>query len=149
MEHEKDHIIQENVALVRQFFKYYAKGDIVGLRSIMSQDVEWNVPGRHPLAGTKKGIEEVIAYYNQLQKANFKAEVMILEGNENYVIDCHRGWAKLQGFAIDIKWVLLYTIENGKIKSMTTFPSDQHAADAYFWNVYKLKPIPDRLESRS
>ncbi len=148
MESEKDHLVQENVALVRQFFKYYAKGDIVGLRSIMDRDVEWHVPGRHPLAGIKKGIEEVIAYYNQLQKANFKAEVMILEGNEHYVIDCHRGWANIDGHTIDIKWVLLYTIENGKIKSMITYPGDQHVADAFFWKVYKLKVIPDRLDAR-
>ena len=70
---------------------------------------------------------------------------IILEGNENYVIDCHRGWAKVGSFRLDMNWVLLYTIENGKIKSMINFPGDQHAADEFFWNVYKLKDIPDRL----
>ena len=136
----------ENVAIVKQFFKYYEKNDVVGLREIFSPDIEWHVPGHHPLAGTKRGIEEVIAYYKQLQKANFKAEVIILEGNENYVIDCHRGWAKVGGNKLDISWVLLYTIENGKIKSMKNFPGNQHAADAFFWEVYKLKEIPYRLD---
>lgn len=136
----------ENVAIVKQFFKYYEKGDIVGMREIMSNDVEWHVPGRHPLAGVKKGVEEVIAYYKQLQKANFRAEVMILEGNEHYVIDCHRGWAKVGNARLEINWVLLYKIENGKIRSMITFPEDQHAADDFFWKVYKLKDIPDRLK---
>jgi len=138
----------ENVAIVKQFFKYYEKNDIVGLREIFAPDIEWHVPGHHPLAGTKKGIEEVIAYYKQLQKANFKAEVLILEGNKNYVIDCHRGWAKVGDIKLDMDWVLLYTIEHGKIKSMKNFPGDQHAADDFFWKVYKLKDIPDRLDSR-
>jgi ketosteroid isomerase-like protein len=139
---------QENVAVVKQFFKYYKNNDVVGFREIFAPDIEWTVPGHHPLAGVKNGIEEVIAYYKQLQKANFKAEVIIIEGNEHYVIDCHRGWAKVGDQKLDMNWVLLYTIEDGKIKSMKNFPGDQHAADAFFWNVYKLKDIPDRLSSK-
>ena len=138
----------ENVAIVKQFFKYYKKNDIVGMREIFAPDIEWHVPGHHPLAGTKKGIEEVIAYYKQLQKANFKAEVIVLEANDNHVIDCHRGWAKVGDHKLDMNWVLLYTIENGKIKSMQNYPGDQHAADAFFWKVYTLKDIPDRLSNR-
>jgi len=137
----------ENIAVVKQFFKYYEKKDILGLREIFAPDIEWHVPGHHPLAGTKRGVEEVIAYYKQLQKANFRAEVIILEGNDHYVMDCHRGWAKVGDVKIDMNWVLLYTIENGKIKSMKNFPGNQHAADAFFWQVYKLKEIPDRLDN--
>ena len=148
MEDSAKVIASENVAIVRQFFKYYEKNDIVGMREIFAPDIEWHVPGHHPLAGTKKGIEEVIAYYKQLQKANFKAEVIILEGNKNYVIDCHRGWASIGNIKLDMNWVLLYTIENRKIKSMQNFPGDQHAADEFFWKVYKLKEIPDRLVNR-
>lgn len=74
---------QENVAVVKQFFKYYKNNDVVGFREIFAPDIEWIVPGHHPLAGVKKGIEEVIAYYKQLQKANFRAEVIIIEGNEH------------------------------------------------------------------
>ena len=77
-----------NVAIVKQFFKYYEKNDILGLREIFSPEIEWHVPGHHPLAGTKKGIEEVIAYYKQLQKANFKAEVIVLEGNDRTAVGC-------------------------------------------------------------
>ena len=61
----------ENVAVVKQFFKYYKKNDIVGLREIFAPDIQWHVPGHHPLAGTKKGVEEVIAYYKQLQNHEY------------------------------------------------------------------------------
>ncbi len=138
----------ENIAIVKQFFKYYKNNDVVGLREIFSPDIEWHVPGHHPLAGTKRGVEEVIAYYTQLQKAKFKAEVIILEGNDDHVIDCHRGWASVGDLKLDMNWVLLYKIKDGKIQSMQNFPSDQHAADAFFWKVYKLKDIPDRLNIR-
>lgn len=136
---------EENVAVVKQFFKYYKKNDIVGLREIFATDIEWIVPGHHPLAGIKKGVEEVIAYYKQLQKANFQAEVIILEGNDDHVIDCHRGWAQVGDQKLDMNWVLLYTLEYSKIKTMQNFPGDQQAVDAFFWQIYKLKNIPDRL----
>jgi hypothetical protein len=42
-------------------------------------------------------------------------------------------------------WALLFRIENGRIVEAVNFPGDQHAADAFFWRVYALKPIPDRL----
>ncbi len=137
-----------NVAVVKEFFRYYKKGDIVGLRSVLDNKVEWVVPGHHPLAGTKKGIEEVIAYYKQLQKANFKAEILILEANDDYVIDCHRGWAKYGDHKLDMNWVLFYQLRKGKIISLQNFPGNQHAADDFFWKVYKLKEIPDRLDTR-
>ena len=147
MNNSKSTTSLENVAIVKQFFKYYEKHDIIGLSEIFAPDIEWIVPGHHPLSGTKKGIEEVIAYYKQLQKANFNAEVIILEGNENHVIDCHRGWAEVGNLRLNMNWVLLYTIENGKIKTMQNFPADQHAVDAFFWQVYKLRDIPDRLKN--
>lgn len=136
---------EQNVAVVRSFFNYYKKGDIVGLRSLFDPAIKWEVPGHHPLAGVKKGIEEVIAYYKQLQKANFKAEIHILEANNDYVIDCHRGWASYKGHKLDMNWVLLYKLKDGKILSMQNFPGDQHAADNFFWKIYNLKDIPDRL----
>ncbi len=42
-------------------------------------------------------------------------------------------------------WALLFRIENGRIVEAVNFPGDQHAADVFFWRVYALKPIPDRL----
>jgi len=137
---------QKNREIIAKYYDYYARGDIDGIRSVMAEDVEWHIPGHHPLSGTKKGIDEVVAFFRQLQKAGFKAEVLILAANDDYVIDCHRGWGSNGDSKVDMNWVLLYRIENGKIKKVQNFAGDQHAADAFFWNVYQLKPIPDRLK---
>jgi len=138
--------IDENISVVKQFFKYYEDGDIIGMRSILDPEIQWIVLGHHPLGGIKKGIEEVIAYYKQLQKVNFRAEVQILQANNEYAIDCHREWADYNGHKIDMNWVLLYKIKNGKILSIQNFPADQYSVDNFFWKVYKLKNIPYRLD---
>ena len=146
MTQSNDDKAEKNKALIAKYYEYYAKGDISGIRSVMADDVEWHIPGHHPLSGTKKGINEIVAFFKQLQKANFRAQVHILAANEDYVIDCHRGWGEYGEHKIDMNWVLLFKIEEGKIRNVQNFAGDQHTADAFFWSVYELKPIPERLK---
>jgi len=134
-----------NKGIVQKYYLSYFKRDINGIKSVLADDVEWIIPGHNPLSGIKKGADEIIAFFDQMEKINFKGEMLIVEGNENYVINCHRGWGEFEGETIDMNWVLLFKIENGKIQRVEHFAGDQHKADAFFWHVYRLKPIPERL----
>ncbi|ELX09033.1 hypothetical protein Jab_2c10930 [Janthinobacterium sp. HH01] len=40
---------------------------------------------------------------------------------------------------------LVFRFEHGKIEEVTNFCSDQHKADLFFHEHYRLKPIPERL----
>lgn len=136
-----------NVAVVQRYYEAYGASDIELIRNeIFAKDITWTIPGHHPLAGKKQGADEVFAFFEQLNKAKFKAEVLFLGGNDNYVVDVHRGWSNLtDGENVDQTWALLYEVADGRITSAVNFPGDQHAADTFFWNVYNLKPLPDRL----
>lgn len=135
-----------NVVIVQRYYQAYGRGDLATVREIFAPDITWTIPGHHPLAGTKRGVDEVLAFFDQLAKAQFRAEVLFLGGNDNYVVDVHHGWSNLeQGENIDELWALLFRIENGRIAEAINFPGDQHVADAFFWKTYDLKPIPDRL----
>ncbi|WP_448552292.1 nuclear transport factor 2 family protein [Thalassotalea montiporae] len=131
---------QQSKALqvVQGFFAAYAKGDLEAIKAFVAEDVEWHIPGRHKLAGTKRGIAEFTEFFGQLGKAGFKAEVMILAANDTYVIDAHRGFSNTDGGNnIDINWVLLYQIENNKIKRVQNFSGDLYASDAFFNDVFQ------------
>jgi hypothetical protein len=39
-----------------------------------------------------------------------------------------------------------YRIRDGRIAEVVNFAADRHAADAFFWSTWQLKPIPDRLQ---
>lgn len=134
-----------NVAIIKRYYDAYGKGDLATVRQIFAPNIIWRIPGHHPLAGTKQGVDEVLAFFDQLAKAKFKAEVVYLGGNDSYVVDVHRGWSNLAKNNVDQLWALLFRIQNNRIVEATNFPGDQHAADAFFWQVYKLKPLPDRL----
>jgi ketosteroid isomerase-like protein len=126
-----------NLPIVQNFFEAYGKNDLVGIRQVLADDIQWHTPGRHPLSGTKNGINEVINFFDELGKRGFKAEVMILAANDNYVVDAHRGWSNVSiGDNIDLNWVLLYQIENNKIKRAINFAGDQPLADEFFTKNY-------------
>lgn len=134
-----------NVAIVKRYYDAYGKGDLATVRQIFAPNVIWRIPGHHSLAGVHRGQDQVFAFFQQLAKAKFKADVLFLGGNDSYVVDVHRGYSNLERNNIDILWALLFRIENGRIVEATNFPGDQHAADAFYSRVYPLKPLPDRL----
>ena len=129
---------------IDEFFAAYAAHDMERVREVIAEDVSWFIPGHHPLAGTKRGITELMAFFDQLGKAKFQAQPIAIALNGDYVIDHHRGWSE-EGPGLDITWCLVFRFVGGKIKEVVNLSSDQHKADLFFWSVFKLARIPDRL----
>lgn len=133
-----------NLKNIQALFAAYAARDVAGVSAVMAPDIRWTIPGHHPLAGTRRGIDEVLAFFDQLGKANFKAQPLVVVESGEYVIDHHRGWSDAAG-GLDLTWCLVFPFESGKIKEVVNFCADQHQADLFFWKVFPLKPIPGRL----
>lgn len=137
---------EENKKVVQDYYAAYASGDIEKVSAFFTDDIDWHIPGRHPLAGTKTGKAEVTAFFAELGKSNFRSELIALTADENWVIDMHRGWSNREGgFNVDTVWALAFRIEDGKITEARNFAFDQSAADSFFWKAYPLKPLPERL----
>jgi uncharacterized protein len=135
-----------NLELINRFFVAYGNKDLKGISDVVDEKVKWTIPGHHPLSGTKNGVEEVAAFFTQLGKSDFKADPLVLGVNDNYVIDCHRGWTNREdGKNIDMLWCLLWKIDNGKIIEVVNFAADQYEADRFFYSAYKLNPIQSRM----
>ncbi len=135
-----------SVALIKRYYQTYAEQQPEKLKAFFADDIEWHIPGHHPLAGTKRGAEEVLAFFELLAESNFKAELIYIGGDDKHVVDVHRGWSNREaGPNVDTTWVLLYRIEDDRIREARNFSFDQHAADAFFWKAYKLRALPDRL----
>jgi ketosteroid isomerase-like protein len=134
------------IALLHRFYACYAAGDLDTIRNeILAPDIVWRIPGRHPLAGPKRGVDEILAYFDQMAKTNVKAEVLYMSGDDTHVVDVHRGWGDTDGTGMDMLFVLYCQVDNGRISDVTAFAADQAQADDYFWATFTLAPIPDRL----
>ena len=135
-----------NLLAIERLFTAYGAGDVKGCSEILHPEITWAIPGHHPLAGVKRGLDEVLAFFDQLAKAKFMATPRAIAVSGDYVLDFHRGWSDA-GSGIDLEWCLVFRFEGGRIREVTNFCFDQHAADLFFWSTYKLKPLPDRLEA--
>jgi len=122
-----------NLVLIQSFFTAYAENDPEAMRQILSPDIEWVIPGRNPTSGVKTGIDEVLAYFKQLQVFAFKAKPIVTGVNDDYVIDCHLNWSNLaEGENIERMSCLLWQFKDGMISKVYNFPEDQHVIDAFF-----------------
>ena len=128
------------------FFAAYATYDLDQMRKVLADDIEWTIPGHHPLSGTKRGVEEVAAFFTQLGKAGFQADPLFLETNDEYVVDVHRGWTTQGVSQVDTLWALVWHFNaDGKVDRVVNLSGDQHQMDAFVWTNYPLAPIPARL----
>jgi len=154
---------QANMALVQRMYDCFNRDDLNTIRNeIFAPDLVWNLPGHNPVAGTKHGAEEVLAFFAALRRANI--EVILDPQNDpatgidswgpSTVVEVHRGrgTATVRDASGNAQQVMLnalncthYHIRDGRIANVQVYMSDQHAADTFFNAVYQLKPIPDRL----
>jgi uncharacterized protein len=136
----------QKLKAIDEFFAAYARYDLDGMRAVLTDDIEWTIPGHHPLSGTKRGVAEVAAFFTQLGRSGFRADPIFLEANEEYVVDIHRGWTTEGEGRVDTMWALVwhFTAE-GKVDRVFNLSGDQHQMDAFVWRNYSLAPIPDRL----
>ncbi len=137
------------VAAIAAFFEAYAAHDRDGIAAVLDDGITWTIPGHHPLAGTKEGVEEVLAFFDALASAGFQAETFFLETSDEYVVDIHRGYSTRGAGQVDTTWALVWHFNAaGKVDRVVNLSGDQHQMDAFVWDNYPLQPLPDRLLPR-
>lgn len=138
-----------NVQIVERMYECFNRGDMNTIRNeIFSPDLVWRLPGHHPLSGTKNGADEVIAFFAELNRGGIQVDLINIDAwGEDTVVEVHRGHGQRNGAVLDALNCTHYHIRNGKIADVQVYISDQHTVDQFFWAVYALKPIPDRLAS--
>jgi ketosteroid isomerase-like protein len=155
--------VESNLALVQRMYACFNQGDMDTIRNeIFAPDIVWTLPGRNPLSGTKHGTDEVLAFFAQLLRANIRVTLDpaadpatgIDTFGETTVVEVHRGQGQTttrdaSGNEVTATLNALncthYRIRDGRIAQVQVYISDQHTVDTFFWAVYQLKPIPDRL----
>jgi uncharacterized protein len=145
-----------NEDLVNRMYECFNRDDMDTIRNeIFAPDLVWNLPGHNPVAGTKHGAEEVLAFFAALRRAHIQVDPEgIHSWEEDTVVEVHRGHGTTtvrdtsgaeQQVSLDAHNCTHYHIRDGRIADVQVYLSDQYAADTFFNAVFQLKPIPDRL----
>jgi ketosteroid isomerase-like protein len=133
-----------NEEIIKKYFDAYSKHDLNAIKEVMDENVTWYFLGNHPLAGIKKGINEVVAFFDTMgeimKNSNPTMDKLITASNDKYFIECqHHKTNRLDGNNIDHHSCVLWTIERGKIVEGRHFFADGPAADKYFMAVAPKK----------
>jgi len=131
------HRYMTNQEIINSFFDSYMKRDLDAVKTVMAANVVWYFKGRHKLAGTKNGIDEVIRFFDTMGgimgKSRPTIEKLIVAEKDNYFIECqHIKTNREDGINIEHYATVLWTIENGKIVSGRHFFADPESVDWYF-----------------
>ena len=136
-----------NLKLVERMYECFNRGDMETLkREVFAEDLEWRLPGHHPLAGTKHGADEVVAFFAQLTKSGIQVDLIRIDSfGDDYVVEVHRGHGQKGDARLDANNCTHYHVVDGRIRDVQVYISDQHAVDLFFNQAYSLAPIPRRL----
>lgn len=126
----------QNEEIVRRGYKAFSTGDMATLGELMAPDVVVNVPGNNLISGEFSGQEAVFARYGKLfalsgGTMNAELEDVQVEGDSR-VVATHHATAEREGKSLDVRQMLAFTIEDGKIVRVDESSTDQAAQDA-FW----------------
>ncbi|TYB48445.1 nuclear transport factor 2 family protein [Actinomadura chibensis] len=125
-----------NVALLKDGYTAFAKGDMGLIRGLLADDVVHRVPGNGPLAGEYRTPAEVLGFYVrlfELSGGTFRAEPYAVMANEEYGAALVQTYAERPGRVLDGRAVDLFRLAGGRITEIRTLAEDQYADDA-FWS---------------
>src|SRR5471030_3116692 len=118
--------IQENIQTVKDFFAAMGSYNKQDLLALVSEDVEWIIPGEDwPLAGTHRGHAELAAV---LQKASEEVEMtypappeFVAQGDRVLVVGVATGKIKATNKPFKDDWVFDITVRNGKLTNIREY----------------------------
>ncbi len=134
----------ENLKLIDCFFEAYGSRNLDALKEIVGEDFIWSFPGRNPLSGIKRGISEVVDFFDAMGKimgdSNITVEKLVMGANDDYVLECqHIKSNRQDGINLDHQWCVLWRFKEGKITEGRHFAADQYHADDFFNKIYHNK----------
>ncbi len=114
--------------------EFYGGGPGAALRQILAPDITWIVPGDNSIAGTYRGLAEVLGYFQRrrdLARRTFQMTRRdVLTGDGSQVAALTDGVATIGNVTHRWSTVGLYDLTGQRVTACWLLPLDQHAFDA-------------------
>jgi uncharacterized protein len=112
---------------------FYAGGDEVPVRALLTDDVHWHVPGRNAITGDYHGIDAVLAYFRRRRDLVDRTLRLhpgdVLVGDGDHIAALTDGTAVVGG--VERRWstVGLYQVRAGQVAACWLLPLDPDTFD--------------------
>jgi ketosteroid isomerase-like protein len=118
--------------LAATFHRALIGKDWAALRTIMSQDVTWTLPGGNQISGVAEGISAVIARAELIASYGVSFALQnVLVSRDNMALALHNT-ARRGDVVLDEYLATVCQIEAGKITAIETYLSDVEVMNAFF-----------------
>lgn len=119
--------MNSKIQTVQQIYAEFGKGNPQGVLDLLTDDVTWTDPGypEIPYAGKRKGKNEVMDFFTEMGKtvsfSNFEPQQFLNDGNVVVVKGFFSGKGNDTGKSFESEWVMLWEVENGKVRNYHAF----------------------------
>jgi ketosteroid isomerase-like protein len=125
-------IEQEKKTIAQDFIRGLGSRDSNLLRSIMTENVVWSLPGESPMSGEARGVEAILKRANTLHGFNVKIEIEhVVYGLQDVALHLHNTGC-YAGKVLDEHLTTVIHLDGGKIRRLDAFISDIPMLNAYF-----------------
>ncbi|MGC2620739.1 MAG: nuclear transport factor 2 family protein [Acidobacteriaceae bacterium] len=127
--------VEKNVQVVKDFYKAIGSGDKQALLSLVSEDIEWIIPGEDwPLAGTHRGhaglASVLMKAKEEVETAYPKPPEFVAQGERVLVVGVATGKIKATKKTFEDHWVFDITLRDGKVTKIREYIDTQALARA-------------------
>lgn len=119
---------QENTKIVQEVYAAFLRGDIQGVLELMTDDVEWVIPGPVgilPAAGTYKGKDGVVKFFAVLNESEqvevFEPKEFIAQADKVVATVNYRGRPMATNIPVEDELVHIFTLRDGKIARLREY----------------------------
>ena len=118
-------------------FQAVAAGDLAGFAAVFHPDATWNHRNDDQLGGIKIGVEAIVEFLNQSMELTAGTlrpvpEIFMPDGAGHVAVLTRISGARPDGRSFNDTQILLFTLEQGRVRSVDQFVGDPTAVTA-FW----------------
>jgi ketosteroid isomerase-like protein len=126
-----------NTQIVQDAYQRFSSGDIAGLLTLLSQNIEWTVPEieNAPFAGKREGVQAVGEFFKELSAAEeitrFEPLEFIAQNNRVVVLGVSSVTVRETGRTYETEWVHVFLVRDGNITEFTEYFDTAAATKAF------------------
>jgi uncharacterized protein len=124
----------KNIQTVKDFFAAIGRGDSEALLALVTEDIEWIIPGEDwPLAGTHRGhagLANLLETASRSMETSTEPREFVAQGDRVMVVGFARGKVKATNKTFKDDWIFAITVRDGKLTNIREYVDTQALARA-------------------
>ncbi|MGV1760840.1 nuclear transport factor 2 family protein [Rhizobium sp. A22-96] len=126
--------IERNIQTVKDFFTAIGRGDREALVALVTEDIEWIIPGKDwPLAGTHRGHAGLAALLETASRSietSTEPQEFVAQGDRVLVVGVATGKIKATNKTFVDDWIFAITVRDGRLTNIREYVDTQALARA-------------------